>query len=230
MSIFIMGGKTFLNLFVNDHPLCILSSEYFIISTQIKRNNSYGDKVVSYPALFPKSRIISDYLNDNDFYKYESNYINQLKESNILFATIISQLLKKNKNVIFLCSQKEWTKYKYLKIIGEYIEETFGYHVYDYKKFVKGTDGIVYRDKYKIRTLVNEVLYNEKRNIYISQLSTRQGRTSLCRNMTKDEKIKYLKSINAYYKNMSNIDIEDQMEYLFINRFVGNAYHFYKYN
>ena len=211
MAIYFMNGKTFLQKFVNEDPAIVMKTQYAIVSEGIRKGGRYEEQVVSYNSiLYPEDRIIAEHRKF-DTKEYEEAYREQLMENNPLFATIIKACIEEKFTVVFLCSKKDW-KRRYFKIMADYVYETFGYPIYDYKKVKKGEQEEIKFDREKVLKLCNEILRNAKEENEKTKMSSAKGRSELLSKMSKKELRKRVKKLGFDPSDMSRSEMIETIE------------------
>lgn len=207
--IYVMDTKTLIKDFTkNEGSDIVLTAQYCIISSRIRRTDE-NDAVVNITHLmYPTKYTIMDLSEDESVQK---DYINQLSrlEPTLFLSNIVKASIKEGYDIIFLCSPNEYNL-GYMKILSEYIENTFYVPCIEYK----------YRNKHKSRTysdsMALKVCKEIKHQRKYQLTKSKKGRESLVKNMSKKEKIDILKSMDIYYKGMDKDDIDECIEVYFI--------------
>lgn len=216
MSIYYMNGKTFQTTFLNENPSAILKTQFILVSSRIRKNGKHQN-VIGGAMFIPSGRILADYRNELDPNFFEQNYRDQLESQRLALAVIIKGVVEENYTVVFLCSYKEW-RMKYLKILAKYINDTFHYPVYDYKKYKEGKITTVNYDRDDVISLCNHIIEEERREQRKRDMKTKSGRQNIVDNMSKDEMIDELKSMSLYAKGMSKREMREMLELFFVDR------------
>ena len=180
--LFYIDSKTFLNLYLeNEEDWRILDSYYIIVSMRVRVHpgNRIGTIDNATNLLMPsKESLFQDTRKD-----YKEQYLHQLKTTaNDYLARLVKESIKKNYNILFICSKSEMGKksiqgngYGYLHYLATYIMETFRYPVYDYKKFAKKKTPLIEYDPEESLALCEKVLKEEKKKRRHRQETTTQG-------------------------------------------------------
>ena len=207
--IYVMDTKTLIKDFVkNEGNERVLLAQYCIVSSRIRKTEE-NDAVVNVThILYPNKYTVMDLKDDESTQK---EYVHQLEnlEPMLFFSNIVKASIKEGYDIIFLCSPNEY-KLGYMSIIAKYIEDVFYIPCIEYK----------YRDKHEVRkysdSLALKVCKEVKHQRKNQMSKTKRGRQSLVKNMNKKEKIKILKSMDMYYKGMSNDEIDETIEVYYI--------------
>lgn len=108
--------------------------QYLIISEDIetlgKRKN-----VMSLNKLMPPPNVVAAFVRDGYCKDYKAKYLEYLKrdEVNSVVAVIVKAVLT-DLNIILVCSNDE-KEYKYLKLLGDFIESEYRVKVISYKEY-----------------------------------------------------------------------------------------------
>lgn len=210
MAMYIMNGETFLRKYINEDPDTVLSTQYAIVSSHIRKAGRYEGQVINANApLYPNELSLLDYEDYTDP-KYVDEVQSRFEDSLPFLAVLISYCLDEDSNVVFLCSEKEW-KYRYLKILKDFILERFEFHVYDYKKVKSGKEKIVEDDEGVVSSTCRKILKQAKKDQKEKMLTTDRGREKYIDDLDKDKMIKKLKAMNLYVKGMSKEEMKDTL-------------------
>lgn len=109
---------------------------FLLISDDIKSKDHKN--VYPLRSLLPTTDAISEFISNGYTEKYIKRYVKYLQTPKIalLIATIVRMVVAENRKVILMCSDHE-NEYKYLKVLSEFIESSYGIDVYSYKKYSK---------------------------------------------------------------------------------------------
>lgn len=216
MSIYYMNGKTFQKTFLNENPSAILKTQFVLVSSRIRKTGKH-ENVISCNQLLPDKRIMADYRNELDPEFFKKEYRKQLEHNKVLLAIIIKGVLEENFTVVFLCTELEW-KIKYMKELVKYVEETFQYPMYDYKKYKEGRQSIVPYDSDYVLKKCDKIIEKSRKDQYKEDLKTYTGRQNIVNNMSKDEMIDQLKRMHLYAKGMTKKEMREMLELFFVDR------------
>lgn len=212
MAMYFMSGKTFLNQYINEDPKKVMKTQFVIVSSTIRKNGKYEDQVINgNNVLAPSQYLIADYDDYKHNTEYRREYFNQLDEGRAFLATIIKYVIEENMTVVLLCGQRE-KKYNYLNMIQEYVEQEFGFHIYDYKKYKDGKEKPVKIDQSEVLYVCNRILKKAKKDKKKKMLSTEKGRKSYISEMKKKTMKKELKKRGLYVDDMSKSEMEDMLQ------------------
>lgn len=218
--IYFMDGKTFIKDFVRKHSSLAKKAKYVIVSSTIRKIGKYEDSVINMNnALFPSNELIMDYADYKHNEEYADKYMEQLEDSKAFFATLIMYDIKLNKdknkhNVIFLCGNKE-RKYFYFNLIQKYVEDEFGYHIVDYRKFIKKKKDYKFpklRRTKDILATCKKIRKKKKAEQQSKLIQSENGRMKLLKEMTKKKLRKELKKRDLYINGMSKGDMIDMLK------------------
>ena len=211
MSMFIMDGKTLIEMYINEEPKKIKDTQYVVVSNSIRKNGKYKDQVVNANnILLPRQDLILDY-SDYTSPSYQNAYREYIDERKPFLATLIKYAIEEDGIVVFLCSKRE-KKYLYLDMIKEYIEDAFDYPVYDYKKYKKGKESYRDVDYDGVIKKCDKVLKKAKKDEIDKLLSTERGREKYFKSLSKPELKKELKKRDLYQKGMSKSEMIDMLD------------------
>lgn len=156
--LYYMDSKVFNKVFLNNESdKDILDCQYVLISYRIRSGNSRKN-VVCYNSLYPDSNILAMSENMDSFREL---YYDQIKKFKSIIAILIKGSIEEKYNIIFMCSKKE-NKIGYLKILSDYIYETFGYPVYDYLDYVECRCEMLDFDKEKVLKKCKKYIKKDK--------------------------------------------------------------------
>lgn len=155
-----MDSRVFGELYLdNEKDPEILKAQYVVVSTRIRRKTSEnGDKwqniTIQSMQLFPNQNCMNAY--DTDEFMHE--YYHQLDEHKGFLAYLVNAVAKDPSiNVVLISSEREEKHFNCLKIIAQYIWDTFKFPVYNYALYVYGCDIQEY-DEEKVIKRTNKVL------------------------------------------------------------------------
>jgi len=132
--LFVMHSEMFFEYFlVNEDYKIIKDAQIIVVSNSIRKRRPKEDNIICLNhMIYPNSEVLSKGTFDDMHEAYEE----QLKQEALPFlSTVIKGVIKKNYNVFFICSKKEW-KLKYLKWLEEFIDDFFGFPVYNYLDYI----------------------------------------------------------------------------------------------
>ena len=190
---YFMDGKFFLKEYIDEDPKKVLRTQFVIVSSTIRKGPKYSKSIINANAmLFPRDELIMDYDDYKHNENYKAEYMDMLKEHKAFFATLIKYVLDSNYTIVFLCGHNE-KKYYYLNLIQEFLDEEFGFHMYDYKKYKKGKEKVVKINYALVNAICNKILKKSKKKAkakafngddvskhrYIDSLSTKQIKKEL---------------------------------------------------
>lgn len=129
-----MNSKDFLDKFIKKFDY--KDYRFLLISEAIKSKKHENAYPLS--CLIPPTNAISEFIANGYSEKYVKKYVQHLQQPkmDLLISTIVRMAVVENRNVVLLCSESE-DDYKFLKILGNYIEATHELPVYTYKKYIK---------------------------------------------------------------------------------------------
>lgn len=110
---------------------------FILVSQDIKTIGKYNT-VYQMNSLIPPSNVISEFVSNGYSKKYRKKYKKYLsrEQVEVILATIVKLATIEDTNVVLLCSDNE-DMYKYLDLIGEFLEDEYKCKVCSYKKFRK---------------------------------------------------------------------------------------------
>ena len=211
-----MNGKTFQKTFLNENPSAILKTQFILVSSRIRKNGKH-ENVISCNQLLPDKRILADYRNELDPNYFIKEYRKQLERNKLLLAILIKAVLEENFTIVFLCSELEW-KLKYMRELAEYVEETFQYPLYDYKKYKEGKQAIIPFDSDHVLKTCDKIIETERKEQRRKDMKTPAGRQNIVNNMSKDEMIDELKRMHLYAKGMTKKEMREMLELFFVDK------------
>lgn len=212
MAMYFMHGKTFLHKYIEEDPTIVMKTQYVLVSSTIRKGGKYEKQVINANnMLYPSQVLIMDYDNwkKNDNYKEE--YLDQIKEYDGFFATLIKYAIEENGTIVFLCGERE-KKYYYFPLIQKFVKEKFGYHIYDYKKYKEGKEKIVDYDRTEVLRICDKTLKKVAKKQKEKKMSTEKGRKEIIKNMNKKTLIKELKKRDLYYDGMTKSEMRETLE------------------
>lgn len=213
MAMYFMDGKTFIDKYIEEDPDKVLRTQFVIISSRLRKSGGKYEKQIinANNLLYPHDRLIMDYDDYKHNQNYKEEYVNQINEHKAFFATLIKYVIEENSTIVFLCAKCE-KKYNYLKLIQEYLDNKFQFHMYDYKKYKEGKEKPVSIDRSSILIKVDKILKKAKKKEKEKMLSTESGRKKLFSNMSKKELKKELKKRGLYISNMDKEEMIDMLD------------------
>lgn len=188
--LFVMHSETFFNYFLNNEDYEIIrDAQFIVVSNSIRKRRSKEENIICLNhIIYPNSEVLSKGTFDDMHDAYEE----QLKEEALPFlSTVIKGVIKKNYNVFFMCSKKEW-KLKYLKWLEEFIYDFFGFPVYNYLDYVCDSYYKSY-DKYNKKQVLkrcNQIIDVQDERNFNRMLQTNSGKRQLLniyKNMNKKQ-------------------------------------------
>lgn len=216
MAIYIMDSKTLLKDFVNQNPKMVLKTQYVIVSQSIKRRGRYKNIIIG-NHLYPDMSILTEYMDTEDKEIFEEDYMEELKQYDAFFATLIKGAIEERFTIVFLCSKTEAKDFGYLDILSKYVWKRFKFPVYDYKALSKGKSGSVKYNKESVIRTCNSALKKAKEKQLKDKMRSVAGRREILSDMSKKDMIKELKERDLYYKGMTKKDMKDALEVFFVN-------------
>lgn len=211
MAMYFMHGKTFLSKYIKEDPRTVAKTQFVVVSSTIRKNGKYDKQVINANnLLYPRQDLILDY-DDYTNPQYENSYIEALDECKAFIATLIKYAVEEDSTIVLLCGQRE-KKYRYFEILQQYVEDLFGFHIYNYKKYKKGEEKVVKYSPRDVLKICDKIIKKEKKRKVKRALSTEKGRKEYFKNMSKDEMKKKLKKMNMYYKGMSKEEMKDTLD------------------
>lgn len=205
-----MKSSTFINDFIeNEDDVDILTASYVCVSTNIRRreDSELFDVTIATKAvlLYPSSIVFSCDTIDT----MREAYMEQLMESCLPFlALMIKKSIKKGKNFILICSDKEWN-IPYLKWVSEFVYDYFEYPIYSYKNFVS-IEELPDIDEDSILKKINIILEKTKKQ-NLDKMSSREKKR-VYKEMKTSSLKKILKEKGLYNKNMTRSEMLDMLD------------------
>ena len=100
-----------------------------------------------YKILMPPPNLFNIHLTEGFSHRYVDGYLRYLRIPEVLFYIneMVYCMLFYEKNLILFCSSDE-KEFRYLKILGAFINETYRIPMISYKKFVKGKESAIVED------------------------------------------------------------------------------------
>lgn len=177
--LFVMHSEMFFDYFLNNEDYEVVKdSQFIVVSNSIRKRRSKEDNIICLNhMIYPNSEVLSRGTFDDMHEAYEE----QLKNEALPFlATVIKGVIKKNYNVFFICSKKEW-KLKYLKWLEEFIYDFFGFPVYNYLDYVCDSYYKSYSkyDKSKVLERCNHIIKVKNDMDFNDSLETFSGKQQL---------------------------------------------------
>lgn len=217
--IYFLDGKTFLKRYCEDEsPKNILGASYIIVSSSIKKSGRYEKQMANaWEMLSPGSRMLVDVKDWKNDEEYHQEYIEErLEQSRPFIASVIQfDLTGQNKgDTIFICSEKE-KKYFFFPLMQFWMDEVFGYHMVDYKRYKKGKDEpIQYSDKQKKKILkkCEKILKKAQEEKEMMLLSSEEGREKYYKTAKKKDLKKKLKDLGLYHNGMDKDDMIQMLD------------------
>lgn len=211
--IYYMDTKTFASTYLdNEDDQDILDAQYILVSTRIRTSNETETAINGY-LLFPHMEILDAWYNKIDI--WAELYTEQLDSNIVFIATIIRGVIEKGYNVIFLNSHREKKNLDYLTFIANYIYDTFGYPVYNYKDYYKGKYKLIKYDKAKVYEKCVKIMEDGEEKGYLKGLHDPLNRDYTMKKLMKRPKYmkKLLKKNGLYTKGLSKEEMIDLMFY-----------------
>lgn len=213
-----MNTKTFMKIFAHEDPKLIEKTQFLTVSKRI-RKTSEEPNVIFLPKLFPSDMLLADHrCTFNEGY-FEEMYKKELKKNKLFLAIIIKGIIEEKYTTVLLCTYKEW-QIGYMQVLADYIMETFGYPVIDYKKFKKHKKvpkELRDLDERAIIDRCNEIIEHEERKRKKELMKTPKGRLKILESMNKEDMIHQLKKMNLYTKGMDKATMKEFLMDFFVN-------------
>lgn len=177
--LFVMHSEMFFEYFlVNEDYKIIKDAQIIVVSNSIRKRRPKEDNIICLNhMIYPNSEVLSKGTFDDMHEAYEE----QLKQEALPFlSTVIKGVIKKNYNVFFICSKKEW-KLKYLKWLEEFIDDFFGFPVYNYLDYICDNYYKSY-DKYDKKMVLkrcNQIIEVQNNRDFDQYLETSHGKKQL---------------------------------------------------
>ena len=202
--IFYMHSKTFLEEFLqNEEDWVILDSYYVLASLRIRTRGKYKT-IQNAKSIFSPSAAV---LYQEDRESAKAQYMKQIdSDAKVYLATLIQGCIKKNYNIIFLCSKNE-SKGHYLEYIAEYVKETFHFPMYDYRKFIRGKEPTEAYDAEAVLSFCKSVLQKHAKEDSMAY-------EMRLKNLSKKKMIKELRKFSIYPSGKENKEeLRDLLRY-----------------
>lgn len=176
-----MDSKKFIKEFCkeyNPHDFQII-----LVSKDITSKGKY-DNVYVAKDLFPTKQVLASRINAGTE-EFKFNYVKQLntKEAQLVLLTIVKSIMKKNMNILLLCSETE-DDYEFLEVISDYMETKFKLPSYTMKSLKKKGDKILTKAPKNI---------DEIEKAYVKQLGMLEKSTPNDKEKDKNKEEKKLK-------------------------------------
>jgi hypothetical protein len=177
-----------------------------LASLKVRSGGSFENVITAANTLFPSPDVLMHDIKDDAFTQY---YYDQLEENIAFLATIVLGSLKKNFNIVFLCSKKE-SRLKYFDIMSDFIYEKFKYPMYGYKDYVENKYELIKYDPDKVERLCKKVLKKAEKKAYTNRIKSEDD----IKDLTKKPKVmkKLLKDNGYYWKGMSKDDMIEMLD------------------
>ncbi len=216
MAIYIMTGKSYLNNFIKDiGDKKTLHTQYAIISNTIRHTGKHKN-IISANTLFPGNDMIIRYANTDDKEEFRYQYLNQLDDNLPLLSVIIKGVINKGYDIVFMCSKKEFKRWKYLLYLAAYIETEFKYPVIIYKD-KQDLKGKHKADEEYALSKAKKILKKAKSNQKDIQLRSVPGRRKYIMSLDKKGLIKLMKEQGLYQNEKKKADMLEILELFFVN-------------
>lgn len=135
-----MDSKSFIEEFSpRIGPDFVLDSSIIVVGKRIKVGTRYTDIVTKMTSMMPDPTTIVMCVNSKKDTKLKSNslyleeYLKTLDTNKLAFAKILKKMLKKEKHLIILTSEKENKTLNLLRIITYWLYSRFEYFAIPYK-------------------------------------------------------------------------------------------------
>lgn len=207
---FYMDSRVFAELYLdNESDKDILRAQYVVISYRIRRRSSetVGEKE-RWPNISIQAKLLMpdrETMSAADSESFLMKYYDQLEEYRGYLAYLVNAVVRDPSiNIIFLSSENESKRYRYLSVLAEYIYETFGYPCYNYKLYVYGCDLISYDPKKVLQKTQRAITVSrkERQMEFMRQGNTKRLMEEYAR-MTKKDLKRMLQKEDLYEKAMT---------------------------
>lgn len=217
MAIYYMNSKTFFKIFLHEDPEKILNCQYVIISECIKRGDQYKKQViVATKFLFPTDDALASFGMSESHYEFKERYRYQLETyGKTTLSVMVKSVLEENYTIILLCTKKD-SRFKFMELIAEWVEENLGYPIYDYKAYKEGKQKMKEYNPSLVLKACNRMIKEASKERWKKKSKTAQGRRDLLNRMSKKEKKKMLKKMNLYSSSMTKKEIDEMLETFFV--------------
>ena len=209
--IFYLNSKEFEKVYlVNEDPKDILSTQYILVSTRVRTSGEFSDIILNLHDLYPSPEVM---MKGGDETSFKEGYYIQLSHHKSLLATIISYCIIKSTPIIFLCTKNE-SKMGYLALLGDYIEEKFGYPVYNYVDYAIGLVKVKPFDHGKVYRKVQKVLQKESHMELLDKMESESGKKEVRKYLKShpSEMVWLLKTFDMYEKGMTKHDMKEAFD------------------
>lgn len=197
--ILISNSKDFLRYIETADRKNILGTQYVLVSTTISKSGRYSN-VISQDRLMPTAALLTAYANGGSKSTFKEDYYDHLNNHIHLLATMIAATLDEKYDIIIVCSNKEWKRFGYLKVLKSFIEDKFKYPVYNLGKILNAIE--------KNEEIVNYAFKEKDVRAKIAKYRKTDAKNKNTKLNRKDME-KKLKKIGLYQKGMSKIDMEN---------------------
>ena len=218
MSLYIMDGKTFQKVFAKkEDPDKILKSKFLIVSSRIRNLDKFRKNVIkANHILLPDNRLQADLgIYDNSF--FEREYRKTLRSAKGFLSSLVYNSLIKNKTIILLCSENEWTGLGHLQLIAQYIEDEFHYPVYNYRKYKKGKEKIRSFDRDEVIQLCLKQQKEDRITYVDKKMRTDSGKKELLKELSTKEMKRMLINSDLYVKGMGKKQMKWTLKHCVFN-------------
>lgn len=188
-----MSSDEFLDKFIKKHDY--RKFNFLLISEDIKTVNKYKN-VYSIPTLIPPYNVVSEFVANGYSAEYMKKYLDYISTPRVeaMITIMVKLCVIDNSNVIMLCSKAE-DEFKYLDIICQYIEYTYGIKTYTYKKYKKDPEKCEKIDD-KVKKKVSKILDKKigEINDIDSPTVNKKQIASRIEDMSRKDMIRFLKA------------------------------------
>jgi hypothetical protein len=183
----------------------LLSLEYAIISASVIVKG-YTTNVQKINVLYPDVELVLRYDETNDKDIFKKMYFDELTElTGTIYRTFVANLLE-HKNICIVCDEKENF---IIDVLCEFLKKKFNVDTIDLNElFIKGRVGPYYLDLDEVENKSVDIRRKVVKDKLQSMESTRDGRMTVLKGMTKDDKIKKLKSLGINVKRVDHINLD----------------------
>ena len=205
--VFYMDSKGFQDHYLNnEEDQDILAAQYVLVSQRIMVHDTKRDNILVANSMFyPSSTAFSQYTG-RDFRK---EYYKQVSRNSVWVAMMLTAVLEKGYNVIFLCAKTE-RKLGYLEILAEYIYSEFDYPVYDYLAYMVGVEKLIKYDKdavlKKCKKIHSNSVNTNINNILNTKIRNKRDEENVYANLLQQKKdviVKIAKKMDIYEEGLS---------------------------
>lgn len=208
--LFYIDSKSFIKRFLNDESdQYILSANYVLVSNYITVKMSQ-DNIIQASILFPDPEVFSAL--DDDVMR--DRYYKQLTKDSIrgFLASVIKACIIDDLDVYFMCNKPEM-KLRYLLRLSIFVEEYFGYPMYEYNLYKAGYYKIKPYNRNKVLKRCFDIEKEVKKNQKKKMLSTYSGKAKYLESIKHDKK-KMKKILKKKGYDTSKMSKEDMIEIL----------------